>query len=263
MTSGEMAGAMGRSELRDGKAGAQPSPDSLLRTLHAITLARRVDDVCAAVQRFVVEQGYISFAIGRDIDGPTWNGGPEIHTWPRAIVTKYIKHRRVEVDRGIAALRGGAQTYTWQRPTAFRTKMDETMALLLEEAQIEGGLLVDIRGGVSKRSVFSLMAKEAQLPSEHFIDACRMIGDAALLRLTVPSQPRPRFAQPLTDRQIDILTWAARGKSNRDIAAILELTERNVVYHLSKAMAAIGVQSRSQAAAWLAQNAPEALHPPS
>ena len=86
-----------------------------------------------------------------------------------------------------------------------------------------------------------------------------MVGDAALLRLTLRPRRRPHLRDALTDRQFEILTWAARGKSNRDIATILGLTERNVVYHLGRAMTAIGVQSRSQAAAWLAQQAPEVL----
>ena len=63
----------------------------------------------------------------------------------------------------------------------------------------------------------------------------------------------------LNARQIEILRWVARGKSNRDIAVILRLTERNVVYHLSSAMTAIGVHSRSQAVAWLAQHHPHLL----
>lgn len=241
------------------EARAEPCADSLLRTLLAITEARRPDDVGAAVQRFASEHGYASFAIGRDIDRPSWLGHPEIHTWPRELVSSYVRYRRVEVDRGIAALRAGAQSYAWRKPEIARCTIEETMLSLLHEARIEGGLLVDIRGGVSRRSVLSLMTQGPQRPTALFIDACRMIGDAALLRLTVPTRRRPQHAQALSDRQLDVLTWAARGKSNRDIAAILDLTERNVAYHLSKVMAAIGVRSRTQAAAWLAQNAPDAL----
>ena len=241
------------------EAEAQPWGEPVLRALHEITTARHADDVCNAVQQFVSEQGYVGFAIGRDIDGSTWVGDPVIHTWPPALVKQYIRHRRIEVDRGIAALRGGAASYTWQRSTSYSSKIDEVMGALLEEAQVEGGLLVDIRGGVSRLSVFSLMARDTPQPSAQFVDACRMVGDAALLRLTLRPRRRPHLRDALTDRQFEILTWAARGKSNRDIATILGLTERNVVYHLGRAMTAIGVQSRSQAAAWLAQQAPEVL----
>jgi DNA-binding CsgD family transcriptional regulator len=43
--------------------------------------------------------------------------------------------------------------------------------------------------------------------------------------------------------------WIARGKSNRDIAEILELSPRTVNKHLEQIHAKLGVENRASAAA--------------
>ncbi len=51
----------------------------------------------------------------------------------------------------------------------------------------------------------------------------------------------------LTDRQADVLGLMASGKSNRDIAGILGLSEGTVKIHLTAIFKALGVSSRTQA----------------
>lgn len=52
----------------------------------------------------------------------------------------------------------------------------------------------------------------------------------------------------LTDRELEALTWAARGKSSADIAVILKIAERTVNFHMDNAMRKLGVATRVQAA---------------
>jgi len=52
----------------------------------------------------------------------------------------------------------------------------------------------------------------------------------------------------LTEREIEVLTWVARGKSSADIATILGISERTVNFHLDNAMRKAGVSTRVQAA---------------
>ncbi|RYC32380.1 response regulator transcription factor [Lichenibacterium minor] len=63
-------------------------------------------------------------------------------------------------------------------------------------------------------------------------------GDEAVLKA--------RF--PVTAREAEVLLWLARGKSNRDIAAILELAPRTVNKHLETVFAKLGVENRASAA---------------
>jgi len=50
-------------------------------------------------------------------------------------------------------------------------------------------------------------------------------------------------------READVLLWIARGKSNRDIGAILDLSPRTVNKHLEQIYTKLGVESRTSAAA--------------
>lgn len=51
----------------------------------------------------------------------------------------------------------------------------------------------------------------------------------------------------LTDRQAEVLSLMVRGKSNRDIAALLGLSEGTVKIHLTAIFKRLGVSSRTQA----------------
>jgi DNA-binding response OmpR family regulator/DNA-binding CsgD family transcriptional regulator len=53
----------------------------------------------------------------------------------------------------------------------------------------------------------------------------------------------------LTQREAEVLFWIARGKSNRDIAEILDLSPRTVNKHLEQVYAKLGVENRASAAA--------------
>jgi DNA-binding response OmpR family regulator len=52
----------------------------------------------------------------------------------------------------------------------------------------------------------------------------------------------------LSDREIETLTWAARGKTSAEIAKLLDLSKRTVDFHIENARAKLGVSTRIQAA---------------
>ena len=52
----------------------------------------------------------------------------------------------------------------------------------------------------------------------------------------------------LTEREIEALKWAARGKTSEEIAIIMAITERTVNFHIDNARQRLGVSTRIQAA---------------
>ncbi len=60
--------------------------------------------------------------------------------------------------------------------------------------------------------------------------------------------PGPR-SDALTEREREVLTWLARGKTNRDIGAILGVSPRTVNKHLEHIYVKLGVETRTAAAA--------------
>jgi DNA-binding NarL/FixJ family response regulator len=51
----------------------------------------------------------------------------------------------------------------------------------------------------------------------------------------------------LNEREIEALTWIARGKTSAEIAIILGLSKRTVDFHLENARLKLGVQTRTEA----------------
>ncbi|GAA3214437.1 response regulator transcription factor [Actinocorallia longicatena] len=59
---------------------------------------------------------------------------------------------------------------------------------------------------------------------------------------------------PLTERENEVLTEIARGRSNREIAHELGISEKTIKTHVSSLLMKLGVQDRTQAALYAIRN---------
>lgn len=78
------------------------------------------------------------------------------------------------------------------------------------------------------------------------------LGESMILLTTLSrdKQARSRLQQvALTPRETEVLSWLAKGKTNRDIADILGMSHRTVNKHLEHVFEKLGVETRSAAAA--------------
>ncbi len=87
----------------------------------------------------------------------------------------------------------------------------------------------------------ALAAAIRAVPAGHV----RLHPDVA--RLLAEGEARPGAAE-LTARERDVLAQVARGRSNREIARALSLSEKTVKTHVSAILGKLGVQDRTQAA---------------
>jgi DNA-binding NarL/FixJ family response regulator len=94
-------------------------------------------------------------------------------------------------------------------------------------------------------------------PREELFKAIRVVSEGgSLLQPVVASklmnhvrarnddEPEP---EPLTDREMDVLRLLAQGRSNKDIAASLIISERTVKFHVSSIMGKLGAGNRTEA----------------
>jgi DNA-binding response OmpR family regulator/DNA-binding CsgD family transcriptional regulator len=77
--------------------------------------------------------------------------------------------------------------------------------------------------------------------------------DELLFRLTetstIPDEQLLQHTLALTARESQVLLWISRGKSNREIGEILDISPRTVNKHLEQVFVKLGVENRAAAAA--------------
>ncbi|MET0363329.1 MAG: response regulator [Sphingobium sp.] len=88
---------------------------------------------------------------------------------------------------------------------------------------------------------FSLSYLGAASPGEHLFSIARSFEgmEAQMLQQELG----------LTPREADVLLWTARGKSNKDMSEILNISARTVNKHLDHIFVKLGVENRASAAA--------------
>jgi DNA-binding NarL/FixJ family response regulator len=69
-------------------------------------------------------------------------------------------------------------------------------------------------------------------------------------------------ADALTPREREVLASIAAGRSNREIARLLRLSEKTVKAHVSSVLAKLGVQDRTQAAVYAVRHGGDGADPP-
>jgi len=97
---------------------------------------------------------------------------------------------------------------------------------------------------------------ETPLPDQARLVARHMgqsgMAESMLVLHVVPAQAASTVRQPdvpLTPRETEVLSWLAKGKTNRDIAEILGMSHRTVNKHLEHIFEKLGVETRSAATA--------------
>ncbi|WP_300015487.1 AAA family ATPase [Pseudonocardia sp.] len=89
-------------------------------------------------------------------------------------------------------------------------------------------------------------------------DTARRLGMAPALaaadELLVAIRSAQRSAVPLTTREREVLARLADGRTNRQIAAELVVSERTVETHVANVLGKLGVANRAEAAVWASRN---------
>jgi DNA-binding CsgD family transcriptional regulator len=81
---------------------------------------------------------------------------------------------------------------------------------------------------------------------------CRENDSVCLLLERPPGNSAPLGARSsLTERQTEVLSWVARGKTNAEIGKILSLKTRTIGKYLERIFPKLGVENRTAAASFV------------
>lgn len=118
---------------------------------------------------------------------------------------------------------------------------------------IIGHGVVDLTGSHSSYFIFSRLDDEVGPEHAFLLKILTPHLHLALARAIADVQEYQAFVgktgKPLSERQSEILFWMHEGKTNWEIAKILNLTELNVKYHIDQIFSKLDVRSRVNAVA--------------
>jgi DNA-binding NarL/FixJ family response regulator len=139
---------------------------------------------------------------------------------------------------GIAAIGEIKRSHPEVEIVALTSFIEEERVTAALEAGATGYLLKDAEADDVAAAVRRAHAGEVHLDPQ----VARML--AQRVRNPLPDH------EPLTAREREVLRLVARGHSNKEIASLLDITERTARTHVSNILGKLDLASRTQAALW-------------
>ena len=153
---------------------------------------------------------------------------------------------RMPVLDGVAATRRLLAAHPASRVIVVTTFDDDELVFDGLRAGAVGYLLKDVSSDKLVEAIRAAARGESFLQPS--IAAKVLAEFNRLERSAAPAPPPPALAEPLSERELEILRRLADGDSNKEIAATLFITEGTVKNHVTNILGKLGARDRTQAA---------------
>lgn len=114
---------------------------------------------------------------------------------------------------------------------------------VLEDAMVVGAVRAGAIGYLLKDADAEELCRAIRAAAAGKVQLSPKAAERLMREVRAPESP-----ELLTEREVDVLRYLARGRSNKEIASALHITEKTVKTHVSNILAKLGVPSRTQAA---------------
>jgi DNA-binding NarL/FixJ family response regulator len=121
---------------------------------------------------------------------------------------------------------------------ALTSFIEEEKVIAALEAGASGFILKDAEADDVAAAIRAAHNDEVHLDPA----AARILANGMRTRSAAPA------VEPLTERELEVLALVGRGRSNKEIASDLGITERTARTHVSNILGKLGLASRTQAA---------------
>lgn len=207
-----------------------------------------MDDLYEALTRASHDMEFDHFALAVELGFNGAGTSVLVHDYPASWADVYIGFNLFTTDPVRRAGEHSLLAFLWSQ-IADLIPLTESELITLETGQRHG--LVDgftvprhLPGSIIGNCTFVNGSSRA-LPLANLVVA-DTLGAAAIARASQlcgwNAQPRQRR---LTDRQRDCVLWAARGKTDWEIAMILGISHQTVIQHLKDARCRYGTNKRA------------------
>ncbi|NJL54552.1 response regulator transcription factor [bacterium] len=159
------------------------------------------------------------------------------HTDPQVV----LMDMKMPIMNGIEATREIKRLYPHIKVIVLTTYSDDEWVLDAIRSGADGFLLKDL----PHEDLFRALRETVQGKTHVDPAVARKLFDQVANRTTAPDS---QFAEKLSQRELEILTYLARGYTNPEIARAIHLSEGTVRNYISAIFAKLNVSDRTQAA---------------
>ena len=186
-------------------------------------------------------RGFFELLDDIEIVGEAEDGAQAVMLVEQAMPDVVLMDLLMPVMDGIAATAEIKQRFPEVEVVALTSFIEEERVTAALEAGATGYLLKDADADDVAVAVRRAHAGEVHLDPQ----VARMLTR----RIRSRREDEPAH-EPLTDREREVLALVAKGHSNKEIATLLDITERTARTHVSNILGKLDLSSRTQAALW-------------
>ncbi|KRR10617.1 hypothetical protein CQ10_40760 [Bradyrhizobium valentinum] len=181
-----------------------------------------------------------------------------ISSYPKSWTSRYFQLGYQQLDPVVRRARAEHALFSWGGEASALAGNREQRRFFDEATTfgIRSGITVPIRSGFGRMAAFTLATGDRDLHPERLVadgkDLVHLVGlhfhCYVAARLDVLSASKLAVSE-LTQRERQCLAWTARGKAVVDIAVLVQIAPRTVVFHLENARRKLGAASIAQCVA--------------
>ncbi|WP_439361583.1 autoinducer binding domain-containing protein [Bradyrhizobium sp. DASA03007] len=182
-----------------------------------------------------------------------------ISSYPKSWTNRYFHLGYQQLDPVILRAKVERDLFSWGG-VACAPAGSRAQRQFFDEAStfgIRSGITVPIRGGFGRMAAFTLATDDRKTDIDRIAGECKdIIHQAGLYfhvhvaaRLEAAFITRQLIGNELTQRECQCLAWTAQGKTVADIAVLIAIAPRTVVFHLENARRKLGAASIAQCVA--------------
>ena len=186
-------------------------------------------------------------SVHKDIEvaGQASNGQEAVEVATQVQPDVVLMDVRMPILNGVRATRRLKRALPQCRVIVLTTFDDDEYVFDALRAGAVGYLLKDVPSARLVEAIRATARGESILePSV----AAKVIAEFTRVSSMVPAAQMEQLVEPLSERELEILNWIARGASNKEIADQLFIAEGTVKNHVTHILGKLGVRDRTQAA---------------
>lgn len=218
-----------------------------LDAVDAIEGSTKPDQVYSFVQTVIEKIGYSSVAMIKMLNSGLLSQDHQLmNTRPQAFTDAYFGEHFDRVDPLLSELSRANRPFTWR--SVYDRPLKPIQRRLENLAKSHGmvdGLLFVIQQ-VGNLGIISFAGPDFVAESDRHRSA-QLVATYAYSKLNHMHYPLRPLDEPLHWRERECLSWAAAGKTDTDIAQILNLSQHSVHVYIERAKTRLGASNRTAA----------------